>query len=999
MSILVQSQTSKDNGYLYIGPDNSSQTISVESGLSHPKVGIHSSSDWTAMSNDSWLILTVDHGTDNENLEFYVDKNPVHTPRNGTITLTNTEVGNVTMTVTQDAEILYFFVDSQLLNASNNYSFKLRYDCGWSIQNKSSWIHFSFMQGIGSGSINMYAQLDYNNETTPRDGHFQIVASDPNVKPIEMLVHQNGASPYLRLGQRECFFNSSDTDPYMVLVSSNTNWYVSDDSYPTWIHLNKTKASKNDTLLVWLDPNPSASTRESEVHISNGTETKTIIITQNGIDAPEIPILTIGSNQVYFDANGSKAQKFKFKSNKNWAVVGTGNLDGVHFNRTEGTKADSLMIWVDPNHTINSKSWRAYLTNGSSNVYFTINQAGEEEIMEVSTESVTVSSKNTSFEIEVKSNTRWRLYTPNRDYWMTTESGDKYLNSSGNQKVKFHVAESFEKAARSLTIIVKGENVQKTISVVQEPLTPYLNIETKEIKIPNTGVGIRGESGEYPTINVTGNVSFIFESDVSWMQADYSSYTTGGGYKGNVKINAYPNTSAVQRIGYIHVQTAELADEMITVTQEATVPDYSLSTHELNVDSYNYVETVYVNSNINWNVRVEDTPWIQVTQKKDKKPCININYDRNESVQSRTGYVIITRDGMEDDTVVVNQKGSKPYLFASRTSIRKSYEIREVIEINSNTLWAAECSASWLDVKVERNSITLYAPLYKSVNDRSATIVLSAPGLENTTITVDQVAVLPEFYLDKSSILLENSHTTQTVQIVSELAWTTKVDGTWFTVDKSSGSENATLSISCTKYYQSDNRSGSVTFSAKGLPDIKLSILQFGLVPYLYFDSDSYFIGHNGIANQEIIVRNNVPFTVSSNQPWLNITSSIGEESSTISIHATENQCSNSREATVTISSSLLNEQTIKFIQEGAASVVELKNDNAAVYPNPVIDKLYINPELISSEMRLYDVSNHLIMTKTIDGSPVDLSQLPSAMYILIIKDRTGILSYKLIKQ
>lgn len=71
----------------------------------------------------------------------------------------------------------------------------------------------------------------------------------------------------------------------------------------------------------------------------------------------------------------------------------------------------------------------------------------------------------------------------------------------------------------------------------------------------------------------------------------------------------------------------------------------------------------------------------------------------------------------------------------------------------------------------------------------------------------------------------------------------------------------------------------------------------------------------------------------------------------------------------------------------------EFSNSNFNIYPNPVVDKLYINGNLNDVELEIYNQSGQLVQSvffRTNSEICFDLSTLKSAFYILHIKDTDG---------
>lgn len=75
---------------------------------------------------------------------------------------------------------------------------------------------------------------------------------------------------------------------------------------------------------------------------------------------------------------------------------------------------------------------------------------------------------------------------------------------------------------------------------------------------------------------------------------------------------------------------------------------------------------------------------------------------------------------------------------------------------------------------------------------------------------------------------------------------------------------------------------------------------------------------------------------------------------------------------------------------------VELKKDELLVYPNPVIDILNINSNR-NLTFRIHGMDGRLL--KSGEGREVDLSDLPSSVYLLKVRFGDKLSTFKIVKQ
>lgn len=85
----------------------------------------------------------------------------------------------------------------------------------------------------------------------------------------------------------------------------------------------------------------------------------------------------------------------------------------------------------------------------------------------------------------------------------------------------------------------------------------------------------------------------------------------------------------------------------------------------------------------------------------------------------------------------------------------------------------------------------------------------------------------------------------------------------------------------------------------------------------------------------------------------------------------------------------------------GGLSIDETnKNDiSYRIYPNPVIDKIYFEPEQNIASIRIYNETGQLVVSQNNDVNSVDMSQHPSGVYFLRFEVDNNIHTRKIIKK
>jgi hypothetical protein len=76
----------------------------------------------------------------------------------------------------------------------------------------------------------------------------------------------------------------------------------------------------------------------------------------------------------------------------------------------------------------------------------------------------------------------------------------------------------------------------------------------------------------------------------------------------------------------------------------------------------------------------------------------------------------------------------------------------------------------------------------------------------------------------------------------------------------------------------------------------------------------------------------------------------------------------------------------------------DIKKSNINLFPNPIVNTLYIQSGLDFKEYKLYSIQGKLIESGNIESNQKDLSHLQSGVYVLNLKINNDWIQYKIIK-
>ena len=264
---------------------------------------ITSNASWSASASDNWITLTSSNGNGNGSIQFDLTENSSQfADRTGTITITTTSgyVSHViTIAQSQAASIINDVVDQNISSdASNNQSFIVNSDIGWTATTNTDWITITTGTGDNGDSV-VYSVTQNTDADNDRTGTITLT-SDNNTNVVTVNIIQGKLA--------DAFSLRIDT----TLVSDSNQFVIT--------------RARNITV-DWGDSSPSQSTSDN---ITFQTLTHTyatdgqyiVSITQNDRNNPAT---TIDVRNMPVNSRAS-----------NW-YLNSGKINGSIFQSSEGS--------------------------------------------------------------------------------------------------------------------------------------------------------------------------------------------------------------------------------------------------------------------------------------------------------------------------------------------------------------------------------------------------------------------------------------------------------------------------------------------------------------------------------------------------------------------------------------------------------------------------------------------------------------------------------------
>jgi hypothetical protein len=162
-------------------------------------------------------------------------------------------------------------------------------------------------------------------------------------------------------------------------------------------------------------------------------------------------------------------------------------------------------------------------------------------------------------------------------------------------------------------------------------------------------------------------------------------------------------------------------------------------------------------------------------------------------------------------------------------SLQSNANSTSTFNISSNIKWNASSNKSWLTLDKKSGTtdgiITISATENPTINARTATITITTTDSHSTIITVTQEGASATLSLSKASIDISSEENTETFNINSNVGWTISSDQSWLTFDKTSGSNNATITVIASAN-PGNSRTGTITVSGNGIQSKSITVTQ-----------------------------------------------------------------------------------------------------------------------------------------------------------------------------
>ena len=849
-------------------------------------VTISSNQSWTATTSDAWFSISSAEGEGDATLSLSVVANTSTDSRSGTVTLKAGD-SSYTVSVSQEGEDPILTISPESLSFSadgGNKSITVTSNLSWTATSSDAWLTVSSSSGEGDATLSVTA--DENVSIANRTASVTFEGKD---RTVIVNVTQDGAAPFFNVTPTTLSF-SAEGGSAPVKIVSNQTWTASKSA--DWIALSEVEGTGDATLSLTVDANTSTDSRSGTVAFQAGETYYHINLTQDGKGI----LFSITPESLSFTAEGGN-ETITVTSNLSWTV--TSSDAWLTLSNSSGEGDATLTVVAQENTSTSSRS--GILTFKGKDITFTVNvtQEGASPNFSVTPTTLSFTSSGGNQSVSVKSNQAWTVSFDVSWLSLSTASG------TGDATVSITAQANTSTDNRAGTVTFTSGGKTYTVTVIQDGAATHFEITPTTITFTS--------KGESKSISIMSNQPWTVSSDASWLKLSDNSGTSDA----TLSVTAEENTSTSSRSGTVTFKSSG-KDYTVSVMQEGATPFFNVSPESLSFSSSSESKSITVTSNLSW-AASSDVSWLTLSNSSGLgNATLTLTTEASTSTNSRSGTVTFSAGG-KTYTVSVSQAGADPTFSVTPTTLSFTASAgSKSVSITSNTSWTASSDGSWLTLSKSAGegnaTLSLTVEENTSISSRTGTVTFKSSG-KDYTVSVTQTGADPTFSVTPTTLSFVSSGGSQSITLKSNQSWTASSSVSWLTLSKTSGTGDASVSVSAQANTSTDNRSGIVTFTAGG-KTYSVSVYQEGVPTYFEITPTTLSFSASG-GSKSISVMSNQPWTVSSDAAWMKLSDNSGTSDASLSVTAEENTSTSSRSGTVTFSAGR-NTYTVSVTQEGA---------------------------------------------------------------------------------
>lgn len=603
-------------------------------------------------------------------------------------------------------------------------------------------------------------------------------------------------------------------------------------------------------------------------------------IRDSGAYAPSLVprYLAVSGERIYYPAEGGTYQLYvesedspwKFEENPGWVTLSP----------ISGSKSSDVEVSVDVNPYASDRSSFFYLRSNTTDWNFErtmlVSQDKSSPYVSVEQTSYSFSGAQGSQTVAINSNCDWEATSSQS--WLTlqvTQNGEGLI---------LNVEENPSSNYRNATVSIKYESqIYVTLTIEQFPA---------EISVSDEVLTFDNTASKYD-MTITSESSWGSVVSADWIQLSPSQ---GGAGVTEVSIEVTPNESVNERTGYVAISTGSSERLQIEIIQKGL---YLESEELVSLSARAESKTVMISSNLDW--EVTDQPnWLEVSPLSGfGKKEITLTPTVNESLQPRSGLLILNSQGLDIScTINVIQEGKSLTPGSTLLQFDDKGGTQE-FEIIADGDWTSTVSANWISASPlsGKGDATIKVTVEENMtdSDRTGTITYKF-GEKLTEVTITQQSKY--FDIDNNEFTFDSAGGSHIIDFSGNQKWSAELEGKpgWISMEPSTGEGESQIKIVAAPNKTLNDRTATLIIKPEYSQVIRISILQKGM--YLKVSTSGLLFFAKGGESAIVEVDTDGEYSVSADVAWLSI-NQVSEKS--FKVVAQENTSSDSRKGNVNL--------------------------------------------------------------------------------------------------
>ena len=503
--------------------------------------------------------------------------------------------------------------------------------------------------------------------------------------------------------------------------------------------------------------------------------------------------------------------------------------------------------------------------------------------LSVSSESLSFGPEASTKSLDLESDdTPWQVTIPAD--WVSADVG------SGNSSTKLNFSAKPNNSADTSRVsivqvssAVDDWNRTFPITIAQSKAAPYINLSQPSLTLDG--------KAQSRTVALSANVTYSISSTTDWLKIESHDMAS-------VHFVIEENKTGNARTGQITLSATGITAALTIVQRAANI---SSTTSTLSFPHNASSKTLDVTSEAAWSA--VSSEWIDVTPRKGQagNAAITVNVPRNASAKARNGFVYLTIDGTNRTEIPVVQEGVTCEVSATEIAF-DSFGGIQSFNITSNDNWKVASAPSWLSLSVKEGYAN--GTINITVNENNTTSALNGKIVLTTTDNIITREVLvtqqpKKIAFDAPTLNFSYAAGSQSFTFTTDGKWTASTQSDWFTIDKTSGAGDATITVHVDENMKLLKREGIINVN---IADKSFVVYVLQDCKYVNLPSSSFtFEAEKSTTIVSLTSNTQWSAHVSDGSAWLSISPSTGRENCELAITVAENNTASARHGKITI--------------------------------------------------------------------------------------------------